>query len=464
MDGIDNGLDVAVRFPTLQGGGDGPTVLVTEYHDESNAEMLDGVLDAAQDLVVDDIARVTHHEQIAQALIEEKFRRNARIGATEDYGKRMLPGRGKFMAPLHLHIRVALPVLHMPPVAFHQPRQRLVRSDGFRPMVSGSVLSNGSRREQSKRDDQLQHDTASIIGQNCLVWDRTVQWFCMNALGGVVLVAALAAAQEPQEFQIVKVVGGFQSADGPLWHPEGYLLATDPPAGKIRRLKPGVVPEVALQLNAAGIAFDHRKRLIICDPVKRQVLRWDGKGQPDVLAAQFEGKKLNSPNDVITRGNQIFFTDPAFGSASDTKELGFHGVYRLTEKGELTALAKWEKRPNGIALSPNGRILYVTASDERAIRAYDLDRGGAATNERLVVTGIRGAPNGIAVDESGNLYVACAGVAIYTPEGKESRFIEMGDPPTNVAFGDGDFKALYVTARSGVYRIRVQIRGAGAPE
>lgn len=286
----------------------------------------------------------------------------------------------------------------------------------------------------------------------------------MGALGGLILAAAIAVSQEPQEFQIVKVIGGFQSADGPLWHPDGYLVATDPPAGKIRRLKPGVVPEVALSINAAGIALDHRKRMVICDPVKRQVLRWDGKGQPEVLASHFEGKRLNAPNDVVTRGNQIFFTDPAFGSAADTRGLGFNGVFRLTEKGEITAVGKWEKRPNGIALSPNGRTLYVAASDERAIRAYDLDRGGTASNERLIITGIKGAPNGIAVDENGNLYVACEGVAIYTPEGRLLRFIEMGDQPTNVAFGDGDYKTLYVTARTGIYRIRVGVKGSEAPE
>jgi len=276
--------------------------------------------------------------------------------------------------------------------------------------------------------------------------------------------AMAGLAQDPEQLQIVKVIGGFRSADGPLWHPEGYLMASDPPSGEIKRLKPGVAPEVALKVAGAGLAWDNRKRLIICDPVQRQVLRWDGKGQPEVLASQFEGKKLNSPNDVVTRGDLIFFTDPAFGSAGDAKELAFHGVYRLTAKGELTALAKWEKRPNGIALSPNGRILYVAASDERAVRAYDLDRSGTATNERLLITGTRGVPNGITVDENGSIYVACEGVAMYSPEGKELRVIEMGDQPTNVAFGDPDYKTLYVTARSAVYRIRLEVKGAEAPE
>src|SRR5512145_2812779 len=98
---------------------------------------------------------------------------------------------------------------------------------------------------------------------------RHLQWLDMGPIGGLMLAAALLAAQEPKEFQIVKVVSGFQSADGPLWHPDGYLLATDPPAGKLRRLKPGVVPAPALNTQAAGIAFDHRKRIILCDPVKR---------------------------------------------------------------------------------------------------------------------------------------------------------------------------------------------------
>lgn len=285
-----------------------------------------------------------------------------------------------------------------------------------------------------------------------------------RVLFGPLLAAFLASAQGHQDFEIIKVAGGFRSADSPLWHPDGYLLASDPPAGEVRRLKGGAKPEVALKASIAGMAFDNRKRLILCDPVKRQVLRWDGKGQPEVLAAQWEGKKLNSPNDVVTRGDLVFFTDPAFGSAADSAELGFHGVFRLNGKGELAVLAKWPQRPNGIALSPDGKILYVAASDERAVRAYDLDRSGQAANERLIITGIRGVPNGLAVDENGSIYVACEGVAVYSPQGKPLHFIELGDTPTNVGFGDGDFKTLYISGRSAVYRIRVEIRGAGAPE
>src|SRR5512138_2122053 len=122
----------------------------------------------------------------------------------------------------------------------------------------------------------------------------------MRLLCGLLMSVLTCSGQDPEQLQIVKVAGGFQSADGPLWHPDGYLLVSDPPAGQIKKLKAGLAPEVALKLSAAGMALDNRKRVIICDPKQRQVLRWDGKGQPEVLASQFEGKKLNSPNDVVT--------------------------------------------------------------------------------------------------------------------------------------------------------------------
>jgi gluconolactonase len=156
----------------------------------------------------------------------------------------------------------------------------------------------------------------------------------------------------------------------------------------------------------------------------------------------------------------VYFTDPAFGNQSDHRELDFYGVYHVPPKGAMKLVAKPAGRPNGIALSPNGRTLYVTNSDERNVRAYDVDRNGDASGERVLVSGIEGVPGGVRVDEKGNLYVAAKGIAVYSPEGRRIRVIEMQDPPSNCAFGDADYKSLIITARGSVYRARLDVKGA----
>ena len=123
-------------------------------------------------------------------------------------------------------------------------------------------------------------------------------------------------------------------------------------------------------------------------------------------------------------------------------------------------IAKPKGRPNGIALSPNGRILYVTNSDEHNVRAYDLDHNGAASNERVLVSGIDGVPDGIRVDEKGNLYLAADKIEVYTPEGKHLGSIDTPETPSNCAFGDADFEGLYITARTSVYRVRLNVKGS----
>jgi gluconolactonase len=175
-----------------------------------------------------------------------------------------------------------------------------------------------------------------------------------------------------------------------------------------------------------------------------------------VLADKWDGKRLNAPNDiVVSKSGHVYFTDPAFGNQQDTRELDFYGVYHIAPKGQLSVVAKPAGRPNGITLSPNGRILYVANSDERNIRAYDLDRDGEPSNERVAVSNIDGIPDGIRTDDKGNLYVAAKGVAVYSPEGKLLMTIPVAETPSNCAFGDTDFETLYITARTSLYRVRL---------
>src|SRR6266436_1537473 len=264
-----------------------------------------------------------------------------------------------------------------------------------------------------------------------------------------------AAAQESQDTLMERVATGFRFTEGPAWSREGFLLFSDVPNDKIMKYVPGEKPTVFRENSngANGNAFDAQGRLYSCESRTRRVVRTDKKGEIQVLADKWEGKRLNAPNDIVIRKDgHIYFTDPAFGAQSDTRELAFYGVYHINPKGVMNLIAKPAGRPNGIAFSPNGKILYVANSDDRNVRAYDVDHNGAVSNERVVISNVEGVPDGMKVDEKGNLYVTAKGIAVYTPEGKLLQNIELSETPANCAFGDPDLQTLYITARTSLYR------------
>ncbi len=270
-------------------------------------------------------------------------------------------------------------------------------------------------------------------------------------------------AQKWDEIRVEKLAGGYVYTEGPAWSPDGYLIWSDVPANQIQKWVPGQKPGVAREntAGASGNAYDAKGNLYTCETRGRRVIRVDKKGVIELLADKWEGKRLNAPNDIVVRKDgHVYFTDPAFGNQAATRELDFYGLYHLPPKGPLELIAKSKGRPNGVALSPNGKILYVTNSDERAVYAYDVDGKGAAARERKLISGIAGAPDGIRADEKGNLYIAATGVAVYSPEGKLLHTIEMGETPRNLAFGEADYQTLFITALSSVYRIRLDVKGA----
>lgn len=281
----------------------------------------------------------------------------------------------------------------------------------------------------------------------------------MTRIAVVVLLACgVLAAQDFSEVEIVKIAGNYRFTEGPAWSDEGFLLFSDVPGSKIHKFTPGkgVVVFREESNRANGNAFDSRGRLYTCEAATRRVVRTDKNGKVEVLAEKFEGKRLNEPNDIVVRKDgHVWFTDPAFGSGEKTRELDFYGVFHLSPKGELEAVARLKTRPNGIALAPSGKVLYVDNSDERNVRAYDVDRNGKASNERVLIAGIEGPPDGMKVDEKGNLYVAAKDIVVYTPEGKQLAKIEIPEAASNCAFGDEDLRSLYVTARTSVYRVRL---------
>ena len=269
--------------------------------------------------------------------------------------------------------------------------------------------------------------------------------------------------QVPEDLRIERVATKFVYTEGPLWAHEGYLLFSDAPNNKIYKLASGEKSAVFRDdtHGAMGLTLDSQGRLYMCETKSRRVTRLDKKGKLDVLAEAWEGKKLNAPNDIVVRKDgHVYFTDPAFGNEADTRELPFYGVFHITPKGELSVVAQPAGRPNGVALSPSGHILYVTNSDERNVRAYDIGKEGVPSNERVLISNISGVPGGIKVDEKGNLYVAASGIFLYDSSGKQIHKIEMSEPLSNLGWGDSDFQTLYVSARGSVYRIHLDVKGS----
>ncbi len=278
----------------------------------------------------------------------------------------------------------------------------------------------------------------------------------------ILLAAWTAGAQDFANIRIDKVATGYAFAEGPAWSPQGFLIFSDIPNNKLFQFTPGIPASVFRENSegAAGNRFDAQGRLYTCESHSRRVTRTDKKGKVEVLAERWQGKRFNAPNDLaIRKEGDVYFTDPAFGNQLDTRELDFFGVYRFSRKGELEVIAKPKGRPNGIALTPDGRTLYVSNSDEKNVRAYDLDKNGAASNERTLISGIEGVPLGICVDEKGDLYVAANQLQVYSPEGKLLGKVQTSETPSNCTFGDPDLGSLYITARTSVFRARLDVKG-----
>ncbi len=284
----------------------------------------------------------------------------------------------------------------------------------------------------------------------------------MRPFFALLLLAGSIAAQDFANIRIDRVAAGYAFAEGPAWSPMGFLIFGDIPNNKLLQFMAGEPASVFRENSngATGNRFDGQGRLYSCESHTRRVTRTDKKGKVEILAERWQGKRLNAPNDLaIRKDGDVYFTDPAFGNQQDSRELDFFGVFHISRKGDLEVIAKPKGRPNGIALAPDGRTLYVSNSDERNVRAYDLDKSGGASNERTLISGIEGVPDGICVDEKGNLYIAARQIMVYSPEGKSIGMVPTEETPSNCAFGDPDMASLYITARTSVYRARLDVKG-----
>ncbi|MBE9187302.1 SMP-30/gluconolactonase/LRE family protein [Microcoleus sp. LEGE 07076] len=267
--------------------------------------------------------------------------------------------------------------------------------------------------------------------------------------------------------KLEKLAGNFQFIEGPIWLPEGFLLFSDIPANIIYKFASNQQVEIFRRPSgkANGNTLDRENRLITAEHENRRVSRTEKDGKVIGLADRYEGKKLNSPNDLVVKSDgSIYFTDPPYGITKEQEELGFYGVYRLAPDGKLTLLVKDLVLPNGIAFSPDEQKLYVNNSEAGFIAVFDVKPDGTVTNQRIFAelkdASQSGVPDGLKVDVEGNVYsTGPGGVWIFSPEGKLLGRISVPETATNLAWGDTDYKTLYITASKSLYRIRLKIAG-----
>jgi gluconolactonase len=307
-------------------------------------------------------------------------------------------------------------------------------------------------------------------------WDVPFEWVTADPdLASIV----------PAEAKLEQVAGGFEFTEGPVWmKKENSLLFSSPNTNVIYRWVPNGKVEVFraksgysgvnmgdyFQPGSNGLTFDPEGRLTICQHGNRHILRVEPRGNTTVLADRYQGKRLNSPNDLVYKSDgALYFTDPPFGLPKafedPAKELPFSGVFRV-HQGQVTLITAELNGPNGVAFSPDEKYLYVGNWDllKKVVMRYEVNPDGSVSNGQVFydMTAAEGedAIDGIKVDQQGNLYVCGpGGVWILSAEGKLLGLLKGPENPHNLAWGDEDGRTLYLTALTSIYRIRLNIPG-----
>ena len=303
------------------------------------------------------------------------------------------------------------------------------------------------------------------------------------AVGSIVRLDPAFDLLAPRDARIEKLAGGFQFTEGPLWRPkEQHLWFSDVMANVVRQWSPDGRMEIAILHAGAdkdgpagaligpnGEIADQGGAVLICQHGNRRIVRVSKEFQITPLVERFEGKRFNSPNDLVYKyDGALYFTDPPYGLAKldddPAKELRFNGVFRLSN-GKLQAVVRDLTRPNGIAFSPDQKTLYISNSDDnhKVWMRYDVAEDGTVQNGRIFfdVTAEKedGLPDGMKLDSNGNLYcTGPGGIWVFSPDGKHLGTIKPPETPANCNWGD-DGKSLYITARTGLYRIKLAATG-----
>ena len=293
----------------------------------------------------------------------------------------------------------------------------------------------------------------------------------------------------PLNVIIERIVSGRRWVEGPVWNrKENYLLFSDIPTNSIIKwqegkgtsvfFKPsgytGTRPFEGAEPGSNGLAFDSEGRLVSAEHGDRRIGRLEPNGKKITLVDRYQGKRINSPNDVVFKTNgDLYFTDPPFGlpkSFDDPrKEIPFQGVYKYSKDGKLTLLTKEIKAPNGIAFSPDEKKLYISNADpmNAVWLVFDVEAGGTIDNGRVFFNATAwtesksGVPDGMKVDREGNIFAAGpGGIHVISPDGKHFGSIETGVPTGNLAWGE-DGSSLFITSNTNVYRLKLTTKGAG---
>jgi gluconolactonase len=307
---------------------------------------------------------------------------------------------------------------------------------------------------------------------------RTILLHWMTVLG----LLLTASAQNPRSFaleplspkfwdivdhqaKLETVATGFGFTEGPMWDAAGFLYVSDETVNKIFRVYPNGKKEEVIALgDPDGNTFDRQHRLIDCASVLRAIIAVTADGKYKILADHYDGKKFNSPNDVIVGPDgALYFTDPTLDLVAGEKQ-EIPGVYRLDDAGNVRLLTKDLTQPNGLAFSPDGKHFYIDDSEKRNIRVYDLASDGALNNGRIFgeEPGGKhdGVPDGMKVDKSGNLFVTGPkGIWVWDANGNHLGTIAMPEQPANLTWGDQDYRTLYITATTSVYRLEMKTQG-----
>lgn len=295
-----------------------------------------------------------------------------------------------------------------------------------------------------------------------------------TVIGVILLSPAVVLSQDivAEDSSPEEITSGYDFTEGPFWHPDGYLLFSNIPGNTIQKWTPGNSESnifMSPSGHSNGITSNPQGEIVLAQH-DGMISKVDNNKNVVVLARSYEGKRLNSPNDlVVSSDGIIYFTDPPFGVSDEERKLEFSGVYMLKENEGLQLLYKEFDRPNGIVLSPDEAKAYVNNSSDGSIIQFDRSENGELTNPRefanVGAAGENGAADGMAVDTEGRVYsTGPGGFYIYSPEGKLVQKVELPARATNLAWGGTDYKSLYITTPSSVYRLKTNARGAARGE